>query len=184
MPGPGMRSKRAAMRVSANPSSITSRRQAGIEARAAATASAPFWACGRPGIPASVVRRSPWSIPGRVTVFGRARLRIVVGSIRCHRVRRRPVPLADRSRPAPQAAQRHARRSVPGLMMPALCQAISGMVGPRVSVWSRPIVVMTATEESTTLVRSKRPPAPTSITATSGLSRAIARATIAIQASP
>jgi hypothetical protein len=54
-----------------------------------------------------------------------------------------------------------------GLMMPALLAAISRRVGPRTSVWSMPIGVMTATAGSATLVESQVPPRPTSTTATS-----------------
>ena len=52
----------------------------------------------------------------------------------------------------------------PGLMMPALSAAISAIVSPRMAVWSRLTGVMTLTAGVTTLVASRRPPKPTSIT--------------------
>src|SRR5215211_4741287 len=56
---------------------------------------------------------------------------------------------------------------LPGLMIPALCQAILEIVGPSVTRWSNPTLVMTLTIGSITLVVSNRPPAPTSTTAIS-----------------
>jgi hypothetical protein len=55
----------------------------------------------------------------------------------------------------------------PGLMIPALCHAMSAVDGPSDSTWSSPILVMTVATGSTTLVGSNRPPAPTSTTAMS-----------------
>jgi hypothetical protein len=52
-------------------------------------------------------------------------------------------------------------------MMPALAQAISAIVSPSHSVWSRPIGVMAQTPALRTLVESSAPPSPTSTTATS-----------------
>ncbi len=52
-------------------------------------------------------------------------------------------------------------------MMPAFSVAIARRQSPTPSVWSNPMLVMTATSASTTLVASNRPSSPTSITATS-----------------
>ena len=54
----------------------------------------------------------------------------------------------------------------PAEMIPAFSWATSASVGPMISRWSAPTLVMTATAASTTLVASQRPPMPTSITLT------------------
>ena len=49
--------------------------------------------------------------------------------------------------------------------MPAFSAAMASTVSPRISVWSRPMRVMTAASgTSMTLVASRRPPRPTSST--------------------
>ena len=53
----------------------------------------------------------------------------------------------------------------PGLIMPAFSPAISGRVLPSVFIWSNPIDAMTDTMGVITLVESRLPPRPTSITA-------------------
>ena len=57
--------------------------------------------------------------------------------------------------------------AAPGLMMPDLTVAISAIVFPRRSAWSRSIGANTTTSPSAVLVESHEPPIPTSITATS-----------------
>ena len=71
----------------------------------------------------------------------------------------------------------------PGLMMPAFSRAMSPSVGPANSLWSIPMLVITATWASTTLVASHRPSRPTSITATSTAASANQRNAAAVHAS-
>ena len=68
------------------------------------------------------------------------------------------------SRPSPSAPV--TARS-PRLMMAAFSRAISGIVGPSHSMWSRSTLVIAATPPSQALVASRRPPRPTSTTPTS-----------------
>ena len=70
-----------------------------------------------------------------------------------------------------------------GLMMPAFSRAMSASVGPANSVWSMPMLVITATWASTTLVASQRPSSPTSTTATSTATSANQRKAAAVTAS-
>ena len=56
---------------------------------------------------------------------------------------------------------------LPGLMIPDFSAAMWPLVGPANSLWSMPMLVMTATCASHTLVASQRPSSPTSTTATS-----------------
>ena len=49
---------------------------------------------------------------------------------------------------------------LPALKMPDLSRPMSSSVGPRTSVWSKLMLVRTATAPSTTLVQSHRPPNP------------------------
>ena len=66
-------------------------------------------------------------------------------------------------------------------MIPALVVAISAIVFPRYSMWSRPIGIITETSASTTFVASHCPPIPTSITPTSiGCSAKAAKASAVI----
>ena len=53
------------------------------------------------------------------------------------------------------------------LIMPAFSPAINSRVSPRISVWSKPILVMAVRIGSQMLVLSSRPPNPTSIIAIS-----------------
>ena len=55
----------------------------------------------------------------------------------------------------------------PRLNIPAFSAAMSSSVAPRYSTWSIPILVTPATSGVITLVASRRPPSPVSITATS-----------------
>ena len=55
----------------------------------------------------------------------------------------------------------------PGLMMPALCRAMSASAGPSLSTCSISMPVMTLASGVTTLVASKRPPSPASRITTS-----------------
>ncbi len=64
-----------------------------------------------------------------------------------------------RLRPPPRARS--------GLMMPAFSCAMASRLPPSRSTWSQPMLVITLTSGVTTLVLSKRPPRPVSITAMS-----------------
>ena len=70
-----------------------------------------------------------------------------------------------------------------GLMIPAFSRATSASVGPANSLWSIPMLVMTATWASTTLVASHIPSRPTSITPTSTAVSANHRKAAAVHAS-
>ena len=72
---------------------------------------------------------------------------------------------------------------LPSLKMPDLSRPMSSSVGPRTSVWSKLILVSTATLPSTTLVLSHWPPNPTSITATSTASSANQASAAAVRSS-
>ncbi len=72
---------------------------------------------------------------------------------------------------------------LPGLKMPDLSAAMSSSVGPSTSVWSKLMLVTTATSPSTTFVQSHRPPSPTSTTATSTASLANQASAAAVSSS-
>ena len=73
--------------------------------------------------------------------------------------------------------------ALPGLMMPAFSRAMSASSGPANSVWSSPMLVITATWAFTTLVASQRPSMPTSMTPTSTATSANQRNAAAVTAS-
>ena len=60
---------------------------------------------------------------------------------------------------------------MPGLITPAFSPAISAIVRPRNCSWSKSIDVMAAADGVATFVASRRPPMPTSRTATSTRAR-------------
>ena len=70
-----------------------------------------------------------------------------------------------------------------GSTIPAFSRAMSSSVGPANSVWSMPMLVITATWAETTLVASQRPSRPTSTTATSTAMSANQRNAAAVHAS-
>ena len=72
---------------------------------------------------------------------------------------------------------------LPALKMPDLSRPMSSRVGPSTSVWSKLMLVRTATAPSTTLVLSHRPPSPTSMTATSTASSANQASAAAVRSS-
>ena len=74
-------------------------------------------------------------------------------------------------------------RVVPGRRTASFSAAISSSVSPSQAVWSRPIEVSTVTRDSRTLVASRRPPRPASITPTSTPASARATKAVAVAAS-
>ena len=71
----------------------------------------------------------------------------------------------------------------PRMTMAAFSRAIAVTVGPSHSIWSRPTLVTTATPPSQAWVASRRPPIPTSTSATSGRVSAKCRNMIAVSSS-
>jgi hypothetical protein len=59
---------------------------------------------------------------------------------------------------------------LPARRMPAFSKPMLSRSGPRYSMWSRSMLVMTAQSASMMLTASSRPPRPTSRIATSGFS--------------
>ena len=109
--------------------------------------------------------------PDGVSMASRARPSIISA---CHRMSW----IASTSAAPRSAAQRRitaaasGRRSpmttvIPGLMIPAFSNAIAPSVSPRCCWWSKSIVVIAPATGVITLVASKRPPRPTSMTPTS-----------------
>ncbi len=90
---------------------------------------------------------------------------------------------ASRSRATRVGSDSPMTTRLPSLKMPDLSRPMSSSVGPSTSVWSKLILVSTATLPSTTLVLSHRPPSPTSITATSTASSANQASAAAVRSS-
>lgn len=71
----------------------------------------------------------------------------------------------------------------PGFMMPAFSDAIFSIVSPRNAVCSRPMLLMTVTSGMMTLVESRRPPIPTSMTTISAETSLKNRIAVAVRTS-